>query len=263
MPSASVRAAPVPAGLSGSVITDNGSVTGSIPAEAAAETIPGDAGKPQLVIFDLDGTLTDSAEGIVASFLHALDHVGADVPDGDLVAQIVGPPMDETFRSLDLDGRADEAFAAFRAEYGSRGWAMNSLFDGIEPLLADLRDAGVRLAVATSKLEPTARRILAHFGLDHHFEVIAGACPDGTRRSKAEVLAHALEQLQPIPERVLMVGDRSHDVHGAAAHGIDTVVVGWGYGRADFADPDTGDAAPAVGVTHAATIQELRRALGV
>ncbi len=217
-------------------------------------TIPG----AQLVIFDLDGTLTDSAEGIVASFLHALAHIGAPVPDGDLAAKIVGPPMDDTFRSMELGGHADRAIAAFRTEYHTRGWAVNTLFDGIEPLLADLRAAGVRLAVATSKLEPTARRILAHFGLDQHFEVIAGAAADGSRRTKVEVLAHALDQLRPLPERVLMVGDRSHDVHGAAAHGIDTVVVGWGYGRGDFADGFS-----QTGVTHAATIDELRRALGV
>ncbi|MEE6177831.1 HAD-IA family hydrolase [Mycobacterium sp. 050134] len=209
------------------------------------------------MIFDLDGTLTDSADGIVASFLHALDHIGAPVPDGDLVAQIVGPPMDDTFRDM-LGADADAAIAAFRAEYGARGWAMNTLFDGIAPLLADLRAAGVRMAVATSKLEPTARRILAHFGLDQHFEVIAGASPDGSRKAKVEVLAHALDQLRPLPERVLMVGDRSHDVHGAAAHGIDTVVVGWGYGRDDFAE-----GFGITGVTHAATIDELRRALGV
>ena len=114
---------------------------------------------------------------------------------------------------------------------------MNSLFDGIPQLLADLRAAGVRLAVATSKAEPTARRILAHFGLDDHFEVIAGASLDGVRASKADVMAHALAQLEPLPERVVMVGDRSHDVEGAAAHGIDTVVVGWGYGQADFDEP--------------------------
>jgi len=216
------------------------------------------SGGPQLVIFDLDGTLTDSAEGIVASFLHALSHVGAPVPEGDLAAQIVGPPMDDTFRSMELGGNADEAIAAFRAEYGSRGWAMSNLFDGIAALLRDLRTAGIRLAVATSKLEPTAQRILAHFGLDQHFEVIAGASPDGSRKTKVEVLGHALDQLQPLPERVLMVGDRSHDVDGAAAHGIDTVVVGWGYGQGDF-----GDGFSKTGVTHAATIDELRRALGV
>ncbi|QLL10295.1 HAD hydrolase-like protein [Mycobacterium vicinigordonae] len=212
---------------------------------------------PQLVIFDLDGTLTDSAAGIVASFRHALTHIGATIPDGDLATMIVGPPMDETLRAMELNGRVDEAVAAYRAEYGSRGWAMNTLFDGIAPLLADLQGAGVRLAVATSKLEPTARRILAHFGLDQHFEVIAGACPDGSRASKAEVLGHALTQLEPLPERVLMIGDRSHDVDGAAAHGIDTVVVGWGYGRADFPDTDGS------GVRHVATIDELRRTLGV
>lgn len=220
--------------------------------------VSADGQAPELVIFDLDGTLTDSAEGIVASFLHALSHIGAPVPEGDLVARIVGPPMDETFHALGLGEDADAAFAAFRAEYGARGWAINTLFEGIETLLADLRAAGVRLAVATSKLEPTAQRILAHFDLDQYFEVIAGACPDGSRRSKREVLAHALAQLQPLPERVLMVGDRSHDVDGAAAHGIDTVVVGWGYGQADFADGTA-----ATGVTHAATVAELRRALGV
>jgi phosphoglycolate phosphatase len=220
--------------------------------------VTGTVSAPQLVIFDLDGTLTDSAEGIVASFLHALSHVGAAVPEGDLAAQIVGPPMDDTFRAMELGEYAEEAIAAFRAQYGTRGWAMNTLFDGIAALLADLRAAGVRLAVATSKLEPTARRILAHFDIERHFEVIAGASPDGSRKTKVEVLAHALEQLQPLPERVLMVGDRSHDVEGAAEHGIDTVVVGWGYGQDDFADGFS-----VTGVTHAATIDELRRALGV
>jgi phosphoglycolate phosphatase len=219
--------------------------------------VTGIAPAPQLVIFDLDGTLTDSAEGIVASFLHALSHVGAAVPEGDLAAQIVGPPMDETFYGLELGGNADHAIAAFRAEYAARGWAMNTLFDGIAALLADLCAAGVRLAVATSKLETTARRILAHFELEQYFEVIAGATPDGSRKTKEEVLAHALAQLQPLPDRVLMVGDRSHDVDGAAAHGIDAVVVGWGYGKADFAD----GGAPTA--THVGTIAELRRALGV
>jgi len=221
-------------------------------------TVSADGATPQLVIFDLDGTLTDSAEGILASFLHALSHIGATVPEGDLAAQIIGPPMEDTFRAMELGEFTDEAIAAYRADYGDRGWAMNTLFDGIETLLADLRGTGVRLAVATSKLEPTAERILAHFELDQHFEVIAGASPDGSRKSKEEVLGHALAQLRPLPERVLMVGDRSHDVHGAAAHGIDTVVVGWGYGQADFADGFS-----VTSVTHAATIDELRRALGV
>lgn len=213
---------------------------------------------PQLVIFDLDGTLTDSAPGIVASFRHALGEIGAPVPDGDLAGLVVGPPMHLTLASMGLGDRAAEAFAAYRADYTSRGWAINSLFDGIPDLLTDLGAAGVRLAVATSKNEVTARRIIEHFGIDGHFEVIAGASPDGVRSAKADVVAHALAQLGPLPDEVLMVGDRSHDVLGAATHGIDTVVVEWGYGAGDFAGPDGVRA-----FKHAATLAELREALGV
>lgn len=213
---------------------------------------------PELVIFDLDGTLTDSADGIVSSFRHALGEIGADVPEGDLANRVVGPPMHHTLSTMGLGERADEAIAAYRADYVSRGWAMNSVFDGIPDLLADLRAAGVRLAVATSKAEPTARRIIEHFGLDHHFEVVAGATLDGVRASKADVMAHALAQLEPLPERVLMVGDRSHDVEGASAHGIDTVVVQWGYGADDFTSPDAAEA-----LAHVATVAELREVLGV
>jgi phosphoglycolate phosphatase len=213
---------------------------------------------PQLVIFDLDGTLTDSAQGIVSSFRHALGSVGAVVPDGDLASRIVGPPMHHTLRELVVDDDADTAIAAYREDYMTRGWAINRLFDGIPALLTDLRAAGVRLAVATSKAEPTAQRILAHFGLDDHFEVIAGASSDGSRARKADVVGRALAKLQPVPDRVLMVGDRSHDVEGAAEHGIDTVVVGWGYGRADFDEPDAVTA-----LAHVSTVDDLREVLGV
>jgi phosphoglycolate phosphatase len=211
-----------------------------------------------LVIFDLDGTLTDSAQGVVSSFRHALGEVGAEVPDGDLASRIVGPPMHHTLRSMGLGEQTDAAIAAYRVDYSTRGWAINALFDGIPQLLSDLRAAGVRLAVATSKAEPTARRVLAHFGLDGYFEVIAGASVDGVRAAKKEVIEHALAQLEPLPERVVMVGDRSHDVEGAAAHGIDTVVVGWGYGRADFDGPTAVDA-----IAHVSTVDDLREVLGV
>lgn len=208
---------------------------------------------PELILFDLDGTLTDSAPGVVAGFRHALTTVGADVPAGDLAAMVVGPPMQDTLAAL-LGDRAPEAMAVYRADYNSRGWAMNTLFDGVEDLLADLRAAGTRLAIATSKAEPTARRILEHFRIADHFEVIAGATLDGTRAAKSAVVKHALAQLEPLPDRVLMVGDRAHDVDGAAEHGIPTVVVGWGYGRGD----DTAAAA-----AHVQTVGELREVLGV
>lgn len=214
-------------------------------------------GRGDLVLFDLDGTLTDSAEGIVASFRHALETVGAPVPEGDLVSRIVGPPMHVTLQQMGLGSCADAAIAAYRADYTARGWSMNRPFDGIPGLLDDLRAGGVRLAVATSKAEPTAQRILAHFDLDGCFEVIAGASTDGVRSAKADVVAHALSCLAPLPQRILMIGDRSHDVEGAAAHGVGTIVVGWGYGHRDFADGDGG------ALAHVATVQELREVLGV
>jgi len=214
----------------------------------------------ELVIFDLDGTLTDSAAGIVASFRHALEHIGAPVPDGDLAQRLVGPPMHHTLAGMGLGEQTDAAIAAYRADYTSRGWLMNTMFDGVTALLADLRAAGVRLAVATSKVEPTARKILAHFSLDGFFEVVAGASVDGTRSAKSAVLAHALEQLAPLPARVLMVGDRRHDVDGAAAHGIDTVLVGWGYGQSDY---PTGAEADDGLLARVQTMDELREVLGV
>jgi phosphoglycolate phosphatase len=228
-------------------VSHNGEVMGSLA-----------GGGPQLVIFDLDGTLTDSADGIVASFRHALATIGAKVPDGDLAERVVGPPMHHTLASMGLGERADEAISAYRADYTSRGWAMNSVYAGVPQLLADLRAARIRLAVATSKAEPVARRILDHFGLTDHFDVIAGASIDGTRASKADVVAYALSQLGTLPERVLMVGDRAHDVEGAAVHGIATVVVGWGYGQSDFDVQMT--ATPAA---HVATVEQLRAVLGV
>ena len=115
------------------------------------------------MIFDLDGTLTDSADGIVSSFRHALGQIGAAVHEGDLTSRNVCPPMHHTLSAMGLGEHTDAAIAAYRADYTTRGWAINSLFDGIGPLLADLRAAGIRLAVATSKAESTARRILAHF----------------------------------------------------------------------------------------------------
>jgi phosphoglycolate phosphatase-like HAD superfamily hydrolase len=222
--------------------------------DTLAETTVAD--QPELVIFDLDGTLTDSAEGIVSSFRHALGSVGAVVPEGDLAGMVVGPPMHHTLKTLGLGEQTDAAIAAYREDYLTRGWAINRLFDGIPALLADLKAAGIRLAVATSKAEPTAQRILAHFGLADYFEVIAGASVDGSRATKADVVAHALAGLGTVPDRVVMVGDRLHDVEGAAEHGIDTVVVGWGYGAADFADCTEPP-------THVATVDDLRGVLGV
>lgn len=191
---------------------------------------------PATILFDLDGTLTDSAPGIVTGFRHALASVGAAEPDGDLTRLILGPPMADTLRGVGLDeATAERALDAYVDRYDRVGWAENEVFDGITDLLTDLSASGARMAVATSKSERFAVRILEHFGLSGHFGVIAGASADGRRRAKADVVEHALRGLGVTPRPdgtpgVVMVGDRVHDVHGAARWGIPTAFVHWGYG---------------------------------
>lgn len=192
-----------------------------------------------VVLFDLDGTLTDSAPGIHAGFRHALASVDAPEPTEGQLSLVVGPPLIDTLRGLGLDeDAAQRALAAYFERYDERGWAENTVFDGIETVLTRLQNRGVRLGVATSKSERFAVRILDHFGLSRYFEFVGGASNDGTRRAKSDVIAHSLSNLGIDPvehadggtDGVIMIGDRDHDVHGAARFGIPTVYVEWGYG---------------------------------
>ena len=212
-----------------------------------------------VVLFDLDGTITDSFDGIAASFRHALTQIGAPDPDAAVVAGIAGPPMVDTFRTLGLDDTAvDAAMSAYRERYTTVGWRENSVFPGMETVVRDLRASGRRMAVSTSKNQSTAQRILEHFGLADCFDVIAGASDDGTRRSKSDVVAHALATLgidttSEVTD-VVIVGDRSHDVHGAGEFGIPAVFVEWGYSL-----PGEVDAA----AWSVRTVDDLRSLLGL
>lgn len=198
---------------------------------------PDPADPATVLLFDLDGTITDSFAGIENSFRHALATVGSPEPAPALVAGIAGPPMVDSLRGMGLaDADVEAAMLAYRERYVTTGWLENSVFDGMPELLADLSAVGRPMAVATSKNQTTARRILEHFGLDGHFRYIAGASDDGSRRTKSDVIAHALESLDITDvanHRVVMVGDRSHDVHGSAEFGIPAVFVGWGYALGD------------------------------
>jgi phosphoglycolate phosphatase-like HAD superfamily hydrolase len=199
--------------------------------------LPNPADPATILLFDLDGTITDSFDGIEKSFRHALAAVGAPEPDPALVAGLAGPPMIDSLRELSLDDAdVEAAMAAYRERYVDLGWLENSVFDGMADLLADLRRAGRPMAVATSKNQTTARRILEHFGLDSHFRYIAGASDDSSRRSKSDVIAHALSSLgitDVADHPVVMIGDRSHDVHGSAQFGIPAIFVDWGYAVGD------------------------------
>lgn len=201
-----------------------------------------------LVLLDLDGTLMDSAPGITASAAHAYRTLGLPVPDDATLRSFVGPPIIDSFPAHGVPPeRVSEAVAAYRAAFSAGGMFDNAVFDGVPEALRALRTAGCTLAVATSKPEVYARPICDHFGLTELVDDVFGAPPD-EQGTKADVIAMALAALgrrspaDPADGPVIMVGDREHDVHGAAEHGIDCLGVSWGY-----AAPGELEAAGAVG----------------
>jgi phosphoglycolate phosphatase len=200
------------------------------------------------VLFDLDGTLTDSAPGITDSLVRTFETLGVPVPTPTQLVEYVGPPLLESLQELaGMDeAAAREAIAVYRRFYAEHGAFDSAVFPGIRGLLTRLRDAGIPLAVATSKPELQATRILEHFGLAGFFEVIAGASEDESRSAKADVVADALRRLTERGvdlDHTVMVGDRSYDVEGAGEHGLPTILVEWGYGS-------PAEAAGAIAVVH-------------
>ena len=187
---------------------------------------------PTTVFFDLDGTLTDSAPGIYAGAAHALTALGRPTRPEEMTSAIIGPPLFDFFtRVFGLsEDDARRAVTLYREYYGERGLLENNVYGGIPALLSRLKAAGYRLCLATGKPWPYAERILAHFGLDGHFDAVFGAEFDGTRGDKADLLTYAMEKTSIRPEDAVMVGDRFYDVRGARAVGVLPLGVLWGYG---------------------------------
>jgi phosphoglycolate phosphatase len=183
----------------------------------------------RLVLFDLDGTLVDSAPGIHASVRAAVAGFGLAEPTPAQLRAMVGPPLQEGFAlGFGLSGAdVDRAIAAYRAHYSAGAMLEAPAYPGIPELLARLRADGATLAVATSKPEPFAVAILEHVGLLGHFAGVHGATLDGTVRHKDQVVAAALAE-HPDGRDPVLVGDRAQDVLGAAAHGLPCVGAGWG-----------------------------------
>ena len=183
------------------------------------------------IFFDLDGTLTDSGEGIINCAILGLKHFGLPVPSREELRVFVGPPLDQTFIRFGVpEDKAREAIDVFRSRYVVEGKFENHPYPGIHGTLQALKDQGHRLYVATSKPEVTALEVLQKYELTQYFTQIAGATFDGTRSHKADVIAYLLGQIGNIRGAV-MVGDTAFDVMGAAAHGIPTIGVSWGYGE--------------------------------
>ena len=182
------------------------------------------------VIFDLDGTLTDSGEGITKCVQLALEHFGIPVESLDHLRYFVGPPLRDSFVKAGVpEDKVEEAIAVYRSRYTNVGLFENTPYSGIRELLEKLTDQGYRLFVATSKPEEMAVRVLQKFDLYRYFEKVCGATLDKSRDSKSAVIAHLLTATGKA-EHAIMVGDTAFDVIGAAEHNISTIGVSWGYG---------------------------------
>ena len=170
------------------------------------------------ILFDLDGTLTDSGEGIINCVLLTLDYFGIPQPPREDLRFVVGPPLAGSFIKLGIPAnRTNEAIEYYRVHYTATGIHQNTVYPGIPELLKKLRDQGHKLYVATSKPEYMAKQILEGFGLAHNFEIIRGASPDSSGGL----------------DNTVMVGDTIYDVEGASCLGIPAVGVSWGYGNVE------------------------------
>lgn len=185
------------------------------------------------VLFDLDGTLTDSGEGIINCAALALEHFGLPVPSREEMRTFVGPPLHETFQRFGVSaGQTEEAIRVYRSRYIPIGMFENTPYPGIQRLLETLKSNGYTLYVATSKPEEMSVTILERFGLAPYFDRICGASSDTSRSTKDAVIAYLLEQCGT-KENMVMVGDTKYDILGAKAHGIPAIGVSWGYGSVE------------------------------
>ncbi|HEY8123475.1 MAG TPA: HAD hydrolase-like protein [Myxococcota bacterium] len=220
------------------------------------------------VLFDLDGTLTDSAPGITRCLAHAFAGLGLAVPAAAELRQCIGPPLDHTFRRLihaHDDALVQRAIALYRERFRTLGMYENAVYAGIPETLAALRASGERLFVVTAKPQPFAREIVRHFALGEFFEAVYGPEEDGVLHDKATLIAHVLRSERIAPRDAVMVGDRSHDVLGARSCGVPAVGALWGYGshaeltragaHALATAPSELAAALAAAVTHGARVE--------
>ena len=184
------------------------------------------------ILFDLDGTLTDSGEGIINCASLALEHFGLPVPSREAMRVFVGPPLSETFQKFGVPAdKVDEAIAVYRSRYIPIGKFENTPYPGIRELLETLQQHGHKLYVATSKPEGMSVDILEHFDLAKYFIRICGAAMDMSRNSKEAVIAYLIQECGE-DANTIMVGDTTFDVIGSKAHGIPCIGVSWGYGNA-------------------------------
>lgn len=188
------------------------------------------------ILFDLDGTLTDPGVGITNSVMYALAKFGIEEENRESLYKFIGPPLSDSFRKYYgfSDEKIEPAIGYYREYYKSDGIYENDVYEGIEKLLAELKNMGARLIVATSKPEPFANEVLRYFELDKYFDCVAGATMDGARVKKSDIIKYALDicKIEDL-SLTIMIGDREHDIEGAKLAGIDSIGVLYGYGSYD------------------------------
>lgn len=187
------------------------------------------------VLFDLDGTLIDSSPGIRRCVDESLAHHGFPAITDEQFSSFIGPPLTTGFGFVVPDETLIESLiTVYREHYGAGGMYEYTVYDGVPELLVRLNDSGFRLAVATSKRTGFARPVVDHAGLAAQFEIVVGSERDGAGAEKPVVIGSVFEQLAITdPSSVVMIGDREHDGHGAAAIGTDFIGVSWGFGSTE------------------------------
>ena len=184
------------------------------------------------LLFDLDGTLTNSYEGIANSVLYALERMGLPTVGEDILSKFIGPPLTYSFKTycgMD-DGQAERALKFYRERYSDVGWAENRVYDGIPEALQKLKAMSKTMFVATSKPEKFARNIVERFELLKYFDEVFGATFDSSRDTKDKVVKYAIDSARTDKVKTVMIGDREHDVFGAKSNGIKSIGVLYGFG---------------------------------
>ena len=199
-----------------------------------AGTLTADPNRRSALLVDLDGTLTDPAEGIIGCFRLALETLGRSAPPAAELGWIIGPPLRGCFaEAFNGEGDPEEALRIYRGRYSVEGLFEATVYDGVREALAEFRAAGTRLFLCTAKPLVYAERILSHFDLERHFEGAYGDELGGRFQDKADLIAHILEREKLEADDCCMWGDRMHDVLAASRHGIPTLGALWGYGGVD------------------------------
>lgn len=192
--------------------------------------------KYDIILFDLDGTISESAVGIRYSLEKTIEDIGCSTFDTGNYKLYIGPPLLDTFKNLcKLDGKdAENAVEVYRNYYDTQGKLMNKPYEGIKETLEEIKSTGAKIAVATSKYEKFAEEIVEYLGLSHCFDAVCGSLIDGSRKDKKDIIPYAVERLGcTFNSKIAMVGDTYFDARGARLCNVDFIGVEYGYGDVD------------------------------